>query len=84
MTTTSSLQNEIAALVERATDGLISATEALDPDTDLQERGMSSLGFLQLVDAIENTMGVYVDLEQDITFMRTVAGIAGYVETELA
>ena len=78
------MESVIAGLVEQASDGLISATEALKPDTDLQERGLTSLAFLQLVDAVENELGVYVDLEQDIQFMRTVAGITRYVEAQLA
>jgi acyl carrier protein len=77
------MESVIANLVEHASDGLISAAEALKPDTDLQERGLSSLAFLQLVDAIENEVGVYVDLEEDIQFMRTVAGITRYVEAQL-
>lgn len=84
MTITPAIDSVIARLVENASDGLISATEALEADTDLQQRGLTSLAFLRLVDAIENTLGVYVDLEQDITFMRTVAGISRYVEAELA
>ena len=82
--TSTSIESVIAGLVEHASDGLISAAEALDPETDLQEQGLSSLAFLQLVDAIENELGVYVDLEEDIQFMRTVAGISRYVEAQLA
>jgi acyl carrier protein len=82
--TSTPIDSVIAGLVERASDGLISAAEALKPDTDLQELGLSSLAFLQLVDAIENKLGVYVDLEEDIQFMRTVAGITRYVQAQLA
>ena len=82
--TSTSIESVIAGLVEHASDGLISAAEALDPETDLQEQGLSSLAFLQLVDAIENELGVYVDLEEDIQFMRTVAGITRYVKAQLA
>jgi acyl carrier protein len=83
VTSTSSIDSVIAGLVEQASDGLISAAEALRPDTDLQERGLTSLAFLQLVDAVENELGVYIDLEQDIQFMRTVAGISRYVQAQL-
>ena len=82
--TSTSLESVIAGLVEHASDGLISAAEAMQPHTDLQERGLTSMAFLQLVDAIENELGVYVDLEEDIQFMRTVAGISRYVEAQLA
>jgi acyl carrier protein len=84
VTSTSSTESMIANLVEHASDGMISATEALKPDTDLQERGLTSLAFLQLVDAVENELGVYVDLEEDLRFMRTVAGISRYVEAQRA
>ncbi len=83
-TANTGIENVIAGLVEHASDGLISASEALKPETDLQEQGLTSLAFLQLVDAIENELGVYVDLEEDIQFMRTVAGITRYVEAQLA
>jgi acyl carrier protein len=78
------IDSVIAGLVEHASAGLISASQALKPETDLQERGLTSLAFLQLVDAIENTLGVYIDLEEDIHFMRTVTGITRYVEAQLA
>lgn len=82
--TSTSVESVIADLVEHASDGVISASEALKPDTDLRERGLTSLAFLQLVDAVENELGVYVDLEEDIQFMRTVAGITRYVQAQLA
>lgn len=84
MSTTSSttLSERIAAVVETVSGGTIPAEKAVAPSVDLGDHGLTSLGFLQLIDAVENEFGVYVDLEGGTEFLRTVEGIAGYVAAQ--
>lgn len=80
----STLTQTIARLVTRASSGAISEEQAVRPDTNLTEKGLSSLSYLKLIDAIEIELGVYIDLEGDIAFMTSVGGIAEYVSTQRA
>ncbi|MFB7275571.1 phosphopantetheine-binding protein [Streptomyces hydrogenans] len=56
------LRPQVAALVSRSTDGLIGVRELLDSTEPLAALGVSSLSLLRLVDAVEETYGVFVDL----------------------
>ncbi|GHG38750.1 acyl carrier protein [Streptomyces hydrogenans] len=56
------LRPQVAALVSRSTDGLIGVRELLDSTDPLAALGVSSLSLLRLVDAVEETFGVFVDL----------------------
>ena len=78
----SNLTLAIARLVTRASSGSISAEQAVRPDIDLTEQGLSSLSYLKLIDSIETELGVYIDLEGDIAFMTSVNGIAEYVSSQ--
>jgi len=78
----STLTQTIARLVTRASAGSISEAEAVRPDIDLTEQGLSSLSYLKLIDSIETELGVYIDLEGDIAFMTSVSGIVEYVSTQ--
>ncbi|OKJ63518.1 hypothetical protein AMK27_11650 [Streptomyces sp. CB02009] len=53
---------QVAALVSRSTDGLIGVRALLDSTEPLAALGVSSLSLLRLVDAVEETYGVFVDL----------------------
>ncbi|MBT8163495.1 MULTISPECIES: acyl carrier protein [Arthrobacter] len=74
--------DRIADLVESVSSGEINKIEALDHSRSLSDKGLTSLAFLQLVDAIETDLGVYIDLEGDISFLQTVEGIASYVDQQ--
>ncbi|MFJ6405916.1 phosphopantetheine-binding protein [Streptomyces hydrogenans] len=56
------LRPQVAVLVSRSTDGLIGVRELLDSTEPLAALGVSSLSLLRLVDAVEETYGVFVDL----------------------
>jgi acyl carrier protein len=77
--TTITLADRIATLVESSSSGTVSREQALDPASTLTEKGLTSLSFLQLIDAIETELGIYVDLEGDTAFLQTVDGISSYV-----
>lgn len=77
-----SLEQDVAGLIEDASDGVISREAALDESANLLEKGFSSLSFLQLVDALETKYGVYIDLEQDTTFLGRVSGIVTFLSEQ--
>jgi len=81
---TLTLIQTVARLVARASAGEISEEQAACSDSNLTEQGLSSLGYLKLIDAIEIELGVFVDLEEDLTFMTSVRGIVEYVSAQLA
>ncbi|MFF2780332.1 phosphopantetheine-binding protein [Streptomyces sp. NPDC058052] len=56
------LRRQVAVLVSRSTDGLLGVRELLDSTEPLAALGVSSLSLLRLVDAVEETYGVFVDL----------------------
>jgi hypothetical protein len=76
----SALSERVADLIERASGGVVSRQLALDEGANLIEKGFSSLSFLQLVDLLETTYGVYIDLEGDTTFLGRVSGIVTFLK----
>ncbi|TYL85817.1 hypothetical protein [Bradyrhizobium cytisi] len=77
-----SLSESIAKLIEQASSGLVTQQLALDERSNLLEKGFSSLSFLQLIDSIETTYGVYIDLEEDTTFLGRVSGIVRFLKEQ--
>ena len=59
------IKERLAALVAESSDGAITAQEALTATVPLTALGLTSIGQLRLVDAIENEFGVAVDLTGD-------------------
>lgn len=56
------IKERLAELVGEASDGAVSAQEALTATVPLTALGLTSIGVLRLVDAIETEFGVAVDL----------------------
>ncbi len=56
------IRQQIAALVEAASDGAVTATDALTDGRSLGALGLTSLGYLRLADAVELEFGVELDL----------------------
>jgi acyl carrier protein len=77
-----SMVQRVAAMVEDASEGTLNRDAALEEGRTLAEKGLSSLAYLRLIDAVETEFGVYIDLEGDTTFMSTVPGIVGYMAAE--
>jgi acyl carrier protein len=69
------LRERLAAMIAAASDGEVAAGDILDPDASLRALGLSSLGYLRLIDAIETEFGVAVDLAGDPSALDTVDGI---------
>jgi acyl carrier protein len=55
----------LADMVAEASDGEVSAELALTSGHSLSALGLTSLGLIRLIDAIEDTFGVYLDLGAD-------------------
>ncbi len=60
--TDTAVRQRVAELVHRATDGRISAADALADGASLSALGLDSLGMLRLIDAVELEYGVEIDL----------------------
>ena len=54
------LREHVAGLIAAASDGALSAAEALLPDASLTELGLNSLGVLRLIDVIDAEYGIDV------------------------
>lgn len=73
------LPQQVAALVHTASDNEISAAQALVDGASLISLGLGSLGFLRLVDAVEQTYGVELDLAEGFVALDQVAWIAEHL-----
>ncbi|SHM91286.1 phosphopantetheine-binding protein [Actinacidiphila paucisporea] len=74
------LHRELADLVVEAADGQISAEEALaDEPEPLGLLGLTSLGFVRLIQAIEGRYGVVVEMDDDLSALDTVPALADYL-----
>ncbi|MCP8999457.1 acyl carrier protein [Pseudarthrobacter sp. RMG13] len=82
--TTALLKDRISEIIEEVSSGSVTKEQALDAKSDLTDKGFTSLSFLQLIDAVETELGVYIDLEGDTGFLQSVDGIAGYVHSQSA
>ncbi len=75
------LRRELAGLIASASDGAVRAEDVLTADCALAALGVTSLTQIRLIDAIEETFGVYVDLEDGISMMDTLDSLTEYVGT---
>ncbi|RVX39030.1 phosphopantetheine binding protein [Nonomuraea polychroma] len=56
------LKERVAALVAQASDGELTTAEVLAADCALTALGLTSLGHIRLIDAIEDEFGVDIEL----------------------
>ncbi|GAA2288401.1 hypothetical protein GCM10010149_38800 [Nonomuraea roseoviolacea subsp. roseoviolacea] len=61
MLTDGELRERLAGLVAEATDGEVEAADVLAGPARLADLGVTSLGFLRLIDAVETEFGAEVD-----------------------
>lgn len=57
------MRERLAALIAEASDGEVTAAQVLEADCSLTALGLTSLGYIRLIDAIEDTFGVDVDFD---------------------
>lgn len=75
---------KVQRLVYIAAGGKIKEEELGGWDTDLRTIGLDSLGYLNLLEGLERTFGVAIDLdhEEDHSFLHTIDNIVRYLEVQ--
>jgi acyl carrier protein len=75
------MKRRVQRLVFLAAGGKINEAELSQYDTDLRDIGLDSLGYLNLLEGLERTFGVAIDLDQeeDHSFLHTIDNIVRYV-----
>jgi acyl carrier protein len=78
------MKKKVQRLVYIAAGGKISEAELSHYDTDLRTIGLDSLGYLNLLEGLERTFGVAIDLDQeeDHSFLHTIDNIVRYVSAQ--
>jgi acyl carrier protein len=76
-----SMKKRVQRLVYLAGGGRISEQELERHDADLRHIGLDSLGYLNLLEGLERTFGVAIDLDQepDHSFLHTIDNIVRYL-----
>ncbi len=74
------MKRRVERLVYIAAGGKISE-EDLAGDKDLRQIGLDSLGYLNLLEGLERTFGIAIDLdqEQDHSFLHTIDNIVRFL-----
>jgi acyl carrier protein len=75
------LRQDLAALVAEASDGQITAAEALAEPESLGLLGLTSMGHVRLIQAVERRYGVAVEPDEDVSSLDTVQALAEYLHT---
>jgi acyl carrier protein len=77
-------KKRVQRLVYMAAGGKIKEEELGRWDTDLRTIGLDSLGYLNLLEGLERTFGVVIDLdhEEDHSFLHTIDNIVRFVEAQ--
>ncbi|MFI6813931.1 acyl carrier protein [Nonomuraea sp. NPDC050328] len=74
------IKERLAELVAEASDHAVTAEEALKSGLPLTALGLTSIGQMRLVDAIEGEFGVEVDLtEQGLELLDDLDRLAAFV-----
>lgn len=75
------MKKRVQRLVYIAAGGKIKEEELGRWDTDLRTIGLDSLGYLNLLEGLERTFGVAIDLDQeeDHSFLHTIDNIVRYL-----
>ena len=75
------MKKRVQRLVYIAAGGKINEDELSRWDIDLRTIGLDSLGYLNLLEGLERTFGVAIDLdhEEDHSFLHTIDNIVRYL-----
>ena len=84
MTSPAQVRQALAHMVAEASDGAISAADALAGHHPLSALGLTSLARIRLIDAIEDTFGIDLDLEADLSSFEYVGALADHLASLLA
>ncbi|HYO11762.1 MAG TPA: acyl carrier protein [Thermoanaerobaculia bacterium] len=80
------MKKRVQRLVYMAAGGKIPEEELGRWDTDLRTLGLDSLGYLNLLEGLERTFGVTIDLdhEEDHSFLHTIDNIVRFIDQRSA
>jgi len=75
------MKKRVQRLIYMAAGGKISEEELGQHSIDLRTIGLDSLGYLNLLEGLERTFGVAIDLdnEEDHSFLHTIDNIVRYL-----
>jgi acyl carrier protein len=75
------MKQRVQRLVYLAAGGRIAEEDLGQSDTDLRTLGLDSLGYLNLLEGLERTFGVAIDLdhEEDHSFLHTIDNLVRYL-----
>jgi acyl carrier protein len=78
---TEATRKRVQRLIYMAAGGKIPEEELARTGTDLRDLGLDSLGYLNLLEGLERTFGVAIDLDQheDHSFLHTVDNLVRFV-----
>ena len=79
------LTKRVRGLVSIAAGGKIADADLADDTVDLRHLGLDSLGYLYLLEGIERTFGLTIDLDQeeDHSFLHTIGNIVRFLEARV-
>lgn len=80
--TVSDLHRDLAVLVAEASDGQIDAAEALAEPESLGMLGLTSMGYVRLIQAVERRYGIAVEPDDDVVILDTVRALAEYLREQ--
>lgn len=80
------MKNKVEHLIYIAAGGKLSKDDLSHHETDLRQIGLDSLGYLNLLEGLERTFDVAIDLdeEEDHSFLHTIDNIVGYLTRQRA
>jgi acyl carrier protein len=83
MTSPAQVRQALAAMIAEASDGAVSAADVLAGAHTLTALGLTSLARIRLIDAIEETFAIDLDLEDDLSSFEYVDAFAGHLASLL-
>ena len=78
------LRQQLAAMIAEASDGEVSAADVLAGSHALSALGLTSLARIRLIDTVEDTFGVFLDLDGDLSSFEYVDALADHLASLLA
>lgn len=77
--TRTDVRHELAALVTEVSDGQIGTADALAEPESLTLLGLTSMGQVRLIQAVERRYGIVVEPDDDPAAFDTVEALAAYL-----
>jgi acyl carrier protein len=81
---TEPLATRIAGMISTAREGRLTPEEILGADSSLSALGVTSLAVLRLIDAVEETFDVLLDLGGSAAYLDSFPLLVGHVDAMLA